>query len=232
MEPTTPNKRAVVLLSGGLDSTTVLAIAQSQGYECHALSFDYGQRHQVELQAAVRIAETCQVASHRVMQMNMNAIGGSALTDNNIDVPTGGVEENTIPVTYVPARNTIFLSYALGLAEVIDADTIFIGVNAVDYSGYPDCRPEYIEAFEKMANLATKKGVEGHKIHIETPLISMTKAEIIQTGTSLGVDYGLTVSCYQANDKGEACGVCDSCRLRKQGFADAGVADPTHYYSA
>lgn len=232
MEPTTPNKRAVVLLSGGLDSTTVLAIAQSQGYECHALSFDYGQRHQVELQAAVRIAEACQVASHRVMQMNMNAIGGSALTDNNIDVPTGGVEENTIPVTYVPARNTIFLSYALGLAEVIDADTIFIGVNAVDYSGYPDCRPEYIEAFEKMANLATKKGVEGHKIHIETPLISMTKAEIIQTGSSLGVDYGLTVSCYQANDKGEACGVCDSCRLRKQGFADAGVADPTHYYSA
>ncbi|KDN94897.1 7-cyano-7-deazaguanine synthase QueC [Hydrogenovibrio marinus] len=232
MEPTTLNKRAVVLLSGGLDSTTVLAIAQSQGYECHALSFDYGQRHQVELQAAARIAEACQVASHRVMQMNMNAIGGSALTDNNIDVPTGGVEENTIPVTYVPARNTIFLSYALGLAEVIDADTIFIGVNAVDYSGYPDCRPEYIEAFEKMANLATKKGVEGHKIHIETPLISMTKAEIIQTGASLGVDYGLTVSCYQANDKGEACGVCDSCRLRKQGFSDAGVADPTQYYSA
>lgn len=232
MEPNTPNKRAVVLLSGGLDSTTVLAIAQSQGYECHALSFDYGQRHQVELQAAVRIAEVCQVASHRVMQMNMNAIGGSALTDNNIDVPIGGVEENTIPVTYVPARNTVFLSYALGLAEVIDADTIFIGVNAVDYSGYPDCRPEYIEAFEKMANLATKKGVEGRKIHIETPLISMTKAEIIQAGASLGVDYGLTVSCYQANDKGEACGVCDSCRLRKQGFADAGVADPTHYYSA
>lgn len=225
------NKRAVVLLSGGLDSTTVLAIAQSQGYECHALSFDYGQRHQVELQAAVRIAESFNAASHRVMQMNMNAIGGSALTDNNIAVPTGGVEADTIPVTYVPARNTVFLSYALGLAEVVDADTIFIGVNAVDYSGYPDCRPEYIEAFEKMANLATKKGVEGHKTHIKTPLISMTKAEIIQTGISLDVDYGLTVSCYQANDKGEACGVCDSCRLRKQGFADAGVADPTHYFS-
>ncbi|WP_024850840.1 7-cyano-7-deazaguanine synthase QueC [Hydrogenovibrio kuenenii] len=227
----TENKRAVVLLSGGLDSTTVLAIAQSQGYECHALSFDYGQRHQVELQAALRIAEAANVASHRVMQMNMHAIGGSALTDNNIDVPIGGVEDNTIPVTYVPARNTIFLSYALGLAEVIDADTICIGVNAVDYSGYPDCRPEYIEAFEKMANLATKKGIEGHKTHIETPLISMTKAEIIQAGVSLGVDYGLTVSCYQANEEGEACGVCDSCRLRKQGFADAGVADPTHYFS-
>ncbi|MDX1795937.1 MAG: 7-cyano-7-deazaguanine synthase QueC [Hydrogenovibrio sp.] len=224
------SKKAVVLLSGGLDSTTVLAIAQSQGYECHALSFDYGQRHQTELNAAIRIAKAFDVASHRIMQMNMNAIGGSALTDNAIDVPISGVEENKIPVTYVPARNTVFLSYALGLAEVVDADTIFIGVNAVDYSGYPDCRPEYIAAFETLANLATKKAVEGQKMHIETPLMSLSKAEIIRKGIELGVDYGLTVSCYQANEKGEACGVCDSCRLRKQGFAEAGVADPTHYY--
>lgn len=228
---TPSNNKAVVLLSGGLDSTTVLAIANAQGYECHALSFDYGQRSKVEIQAAQRVAKAFGVTSHRVMQMNMQAIGGSALTDDSIDVPTEGVEENVIPVTYVPARNTVFLSYALGLAEVVDADTIFIGVNAVDYSGYPDCRPEYIEAFEVLANLATKKGVEGHKIHIEPPLIKMTKAEIIQAGIALGVDYGLTVSCYKANEKGEACGVCDSCRLRKQGFAEAGVADPTHYYS-
>lgn len=226
------SKKAVVLLSGGLDSATVLAVAQSKGYECHTLSFDYGQRHKVELHAAQSLANHFQVASHRVMQMNMNAIGGSALTDNLIDVPTEGVAENQIPVTYVPARNTVFLSYALGLAEVLEADDIFIGVNAVDYSGYPDCRPEYIAAFEIMANLATKAGVEGHEMHIQTPLISLTKAEIIQTGVRLGVDYSQTVSCYQANENGQACGVCDSCRLRKQGFKEAGIADPTRYVAA
>jgi len=222
-------KKAVVLLSGGLDSATVLAVAQSQGYECHTLSFDYGQRHKVELHAAQALANHFKVASHRVMQMNMNAIGGSALTDNLIDVPITGVAKNQIPVTYVPARNTVFLSYALGLAEVLEADDIFIGVNSVDYSGYPECRPEYIAAFETLANLATKAGVEGHRMHIQTPLISLTKAEIIQKGVQLGVDYSQTVSCYQANAAGEACGVCDSCRLRKQGFKEAGIADPTHY---
>ncbi len=222
------NRRAVVLLSGGLDSVTVLAYAKSQGYECHTLSFDYGQRHQVELNAAERLANLHGAASHRVMLMNMAAIGGSALTDQTIDVPVEGVGE-TIPVTYVPARNTIFLSYALGLAEVLEAQTIFIGVNAVDYSGYPDCRPEYIAAFEKMANLATKSAIEGLPIHIETPLISLTKAQIIQLGLSLGVDYAETVSCYQADSAGRACGVCDSCRLRKQGFIDAGITDPTRY---
>lgn len=221
-------KKAVVLLSGGLDSVTVLALAKSEGYECHALSFDYGQRHQVELAAAERLAKTYGADSFRVMNMNMAAIGGSALTDERIAVPTEGVGES-IPVTYVPARNTIFLSYALGLAEVLNADAIFIGVNAVDYSGYPDCRPEYIQAFEHLANLATKTGVEGHRIEIKTPLIHLTKAEIIQLGTRLGVDYALTVSCYQANLAGEACGLCDSCRLRKQGFAQAGLPDPTRY---
>jgi 7-cyano-7-deazaguanine synthase len=221
-------KRAVVLLSGGLDSVTVLAYARAQGYECHSLSFDYGQRHQVELQAAERLAKTYGAASHRVMQMNMAAIGGSALTDQSIAVPVSGVGE-TIPVTYVPARNTIFLSYALGLAEVLGAQTIFIGVNAVDYSGYPDCRPAYIAAFETMANLATKTAIEGLAIKIETPLIDLTKAQIIQRGASLGVDYAQTVSCYQADAQGRACGVCDSCRLRKQGFADAGLVDPTRY---
>ncbi|PLA74759.1 7-cyano-7-deazaguanine synthase QueC [Hydrogenovibrio sp. SC-1] len=225
----TDQKKAVVLLSGGLDSATVLAVAQSQGYECHTLSFDYGQRHKVELHAAQALANHFKVASHRVMQMNMHAIGGSALTDNLIDVPIEGVEDNQIPVTYVPARNTVFLSYALGLAEVLEADDIFIGVNAVDYSGYPDCRPEYIAAFETLANLATKAGVEGHRMHIQTPLISLTKAQIIQTGVQLGVDYSQTVSCYQANENGQACGVCDSCRLRKQGFKEAGIADPTRY---
>lgn len=221
-------KRAVVLLSGGLDSVTVLAFAKSQGYECHTLSFDYGQRHQIELQAAESLSKAYGAASHRVMQMNMAAIGGSALTDQSIAVPIEGVGE-TIPVTYVPARNTIFLSYGLGLAEVLGAQTLFIGVNAVDYSGYPDCRPEYIAAFEKMANLATKSAIEGHPMHIETPLIALTKAQIIQLGVSLGVDYAQTVSCYQADAQGRACGVCDSCRLRKQGFADAGIADPTRY---
>ena len=222
-------KKAVVLLSGGLDSATVLAIARAQGFECHTISFDYGQRHRAELNAAAKLSKQMGAKTHRVMNMDMRAIGGSALTDNAIDVPTSGVEEGAIPVTYVPARNTVFLSYALGLAEVLQADHIFIGVNAVDYSGYPDCRPEYIAAFEKMANLATKAGVEGHKMHIETPLIDLTKAQIIQKGVENGVDYSLTVSCYQADEEGRACGICDSCRLRKQGFIDAGIADPTLY---
>ena len=221
-------KRAVVLLSGGLDSVTVLAYAKSQGYECHTLSFDYGQRHQVELQAAEKLAQLYGAATHRVMQMNMAAIGGSALTDPSIEVPTSGVGKD-IPVTYVPARNTIFLSYALGLAEVLNAQAIFIGVNAVDYSGYPDCRPEFIQAFEILANLATKTAIEGHKITVETPLINLTKAQIIQLGDSLGVDYAQTISCYQADSQGRACGVCDSCRLRKQGFEQAGLVDPTRY---
>lgn len=222
------HERAVVLLSGGLDSVTVLAHAHAHGYECHTLSFDYGQRHQVELQAAERLAAQYGAKTHRVMQMNMAAIGGSALTDNKIDVPVNGVGSD-IPVTYVPARNTIFLSYALGLAEVLEAQHIFIGVNSVDYSGYPDCRPEYIAAFEKMANLATKTAVEGHLIKIETPLMSLSKAQIIHMGMKLGVDYSLTVSCYQADPAGRACGKCDSCRLRQQGFAEAGVPDPTRY---
>jgi len=222
-------KKAVVLLSGGLDSATCLAIAKSEGYECHTMSFDYGQRHSVELQAAKKISDVYGAKTHRVMQMNMQAIGGSALLDSDMDVPTSGVDENAIPVTYVPARNTVFLSYALGLAEVIEADVVFIGVNSVDYSGYPDCRPEFIAAFETMANLATKAGVEGHVMTIATPLIDLTKAQIIQKGIELGVDYSKTVSCYQASTTGKACGVCDSCRLRKQGFEDAGVTDPTIY---
>ena len=222
-------KIAVVLLSGGLDSVTVLAHAHSLGFECHTLSFDYGQRHQVELQAAQRLATLHGAKTHRVMQMNMAAIGGSALTDPSIAVPVEGVGD-TIPVTYVPARNTIFLSYALGLAEVVGAQAIFIGVNAVDYSGYPDCRPEYISAFEKMANLATKSAMEGYRIEIVTPLIDLSKAEIIQMGTQLGVDYAQTISCYQADQQGRACGVCDSCRLRRQGFVDAGLVDPTRYF--
>ncbi|UQB41458.1 7-cyano-7-deazaguanine synthase QueC [Thiomicrospira microaerophila] len=221
-------KIAVVLLSGGLDSVTVLAYARSLGYECHTLSFDYGQRHHVELQEAKQLSISYGAVTHRVMQMNMAAIGGSALTDLTIDVPVDGVTD-TIPVTYVPARNTIFLSYALGLAEVIKAQAIFIGVNAVDYSGYPDCRPEYIAAFEALANLATKSSVEGQLMKIETPLINLTKAQIIKMGTDLGVDYSKTISCYQADDQGRACGVCDSCRLRRQGFFDAGLDDPTRY---
>jgi len=223
--------KAVILLSGGLDSSTVLAIAIAQGYECHTMSFDYGQRHKAELNAAQNLAKSLGAKTHRVMSMDMRAIGGSALTDESIDVPVSGVEEGEIPITYVPARNTVFLSYALGLAEVLGADNVFIGVNAVDYSGYPDCRPEYIAAFETMGNLATKAGVEGHKMHIQTPLIDLTKSEIIQQGIKNGVDYSLTVSCYQADDLGRACGECDSCRLRKQGFSDAGVSDPTIYQS-
>lgn len=221
-------KIAVVLLSGGLDSVTVLAYAKSLGYECHTLSFDYGQRHHVELQAAKQLSVSYGAVTHRVMQMNMAAIGGSALTDLTIDVPVDGVTDR-IPITYVPARNTIFLSYALGLAEVIKAQAIFIGVNAVDYSGYPDCRPEYIAAYESLANLATKSSVEGQLMKVETPLIDLTKAQIIKMGTDLGVDYSKTISCYQADDQGRACGLCDSCRLRRQGFFDAGLDDPTRY---
>ena len=221
-------KKAVVLLSGGLDSATVLAIARSQGYECYALSLDYGQRHAAELNAAKMVAESQGVKQHQVIQLDLRKFGGSALTDDAIDVPTDASSDE-IPVTYVPARNTIFLSLALAWAETLQARDIFVGVNAVDYSGYPDCRPEYIEAFEKMANLATKAGVEGDSFSINAPLIDMTKSQIIQTGSSLGVDYALTVSCYQADDTGAACGRCDSCRLRRQGFADAGVPDPTPY---
>lgn len=221
--------QAVVLLSGGLDSTTVLAIAQSQGFECHTMSFDYGQRHRSELLAAQKVALQFGAKTHRVMSVDMRNIGGSALTDESIAVPTSGVAEDQIPITYVPARNTVFLSYALALAEVVQAQDIFIGVNAVDYSGYPDCRPAFIDAFEVMANLATKAGVEGHHLKIQAPLMTLSKAQIIQFGTGLGVDYALTTSCYQADEEGRACGVCDSCRLRKQGFDEAGVEDPTLY---
>lgn len=229
------NKKAVVLSSGGLDSTTVLAIAKDDGYGIYSLSFRYGQRHAVELKAVQKVAETLGVKEHRVIDIDLGKIGGSALTDD-IDVPKarGGSEmEQEIPITYVPARNTIFLSYALAWAEVLEATDIFIGVNAVDYSGYPDCRPEYIAAFEKMANLATKAGVEGTtKIRIRTPIINMTKSEIIQKGVALGVDYGKTHSCYDPSDRGEACGQCDSCILRKRGFKEAGVDDPTLYVHA
>ena len=220
-------KKAVILLSGGLDSATVLAIASSQGYACHALSLDYGQRHASELNAALRVAEKQSVIEHKILPIALDAFGGSALTDENIQVPENATEG--IPVTYVPARNTIFLSLALGWAEVLGARDIFVGVNAVDYSGYPDCRPAFIQAFENLANLATRAGVEGCSFHIHAPLINLTKAQIIQTGTDLGVDYSVTVSCYQADDQGYACGVCDSCRLRAQGFKEAGIKDPTSY---
>jgi len=220
-------KKAVVLLSGGLDSTTVLAVAKSKGYECYALSFDYGQRHDAELKAAARVASDACVAEHKVLHLDISQFGGSALTDMAIDVPDFPGEG--IPVTYVPARNTIFLSMALAYAEVLGAMDIFIGVNAVDYSGYPDCRPEYIDAFQQMANLATRAAVEGEPVTIHAPLIDLTKAEIIMLGQSLGVDYALTVSCYSADSEGKACGHCDSCRLRKQGFIDSGLQDPTLY---
>lgn len=226
-EKATTARKAVVLVSGGLDSTTVLAIAKSQGYDCYTLSFDYGQRHRTELAAAAKLSQLMGAVEHKTVELDLRTIGGSALTDDAIDVPEHQTEG--IPVTYVPARNTVFLSIALGWAEVLEADDIFIGVNAVDYSGYPDCRPDYIKAYETMANLATKAGVEGHTLRIQTPLIDLTKAEIIQQGVALGVDYSETVSCYQANDKGEACGRCDSCRLRQQGFEQAGVQDPTKY---
>lgn len=221
------NKRAVVLLSGGLDSATVLAIAANQGYDCYALSFDYGQRAQTELNAAKQLVSALGAKEHRVFSLDLAQFGGSALTDTAIDVPSDA--QDGIPITYVPARNTIFLSLALAWAEVLHADAIFIGVNAVDYSGYPDCRPEFIAAYEQMANLATRNGITGEPFKIETPLIDLTKAEIIQQGTALGLDYGLTVSCYQSDDDGRACGNCDSCHLRAKGFADAGLPDPTRY---
>ncbi len=219
--------KAIVLLSGGLDSATTLAFARSQGYSCYALSFQYGQRHNVELIAAKKIAQACQVIEHKIFNIDLSTFKGSALTDETINVPTDSTQE--IPVTYVPARNTVFLSIALAWAEVLSVQDIFIGVNAVDYSGYPDCRPEYINAFQNMANLATKAAIEGQTLHIHTPLISMSKAEIIKTGVDLGVDYSDTISCYSADEQGRACGICDSCRFRKQGFLDAGVSDPTLY---
>ena len=222
-------ERAIILVSGGLDSATVLAIARQAGYECHSLAFDYGQRHRAELHAGERIAAAAGI-EHRILKLDLGALGGSALTDTGIDVPEERSEG--IPVTYVPARNTVFLSMALAWAEVLEARHIFIGVNAVDYSGYPDCRPEFVKAFETMANLATKAGVEGKGLQIHTPLIDLSKADIIRKGTTLGVDYAETVSCYQANDAGEACGRCDSCYLRKQGFEEAGVADATRYFGS
>ena len=220
--------KAIVLLSGGLDSTTLLAIAKAHDFECYALSFDYGQKQRSELESAKTIANQSKVLEHRIMKISLADIGGSALTDDEIDVPKYS-ESDEIPVTYVPARNTIFLSFALAWAEVIDCQKIYIGVNALDYSGYPDCRPEFIKAFENMANLATKQSVEGEKIEIKTPLISMTKAEIIQKGLSLGVDYSQTISCYLANSNGEACGECDACVLRINGFNNANIKDPTFY---
>jgi len=219
--------KAVILLSGGLDSATTLAIAMKEGYECYCLSFNYGQRHAVELNAAKKVALSFNIVEHKILDIDLAQIGGSALTDKSIDVPESPA--NGVPATYVPARNTIFLSFALGHAEVIDAIDIFIGVNAVDYSGYPDCRPEYIASFENTAKLATKVGVKGAEFKIHTPLIRLTKAEIIKNGVELGVDYSLTVSCYQANEHGHACGRCDSCRIRKQGFAKVNIADPTPY---
>ena len=222
-------KKAVVLLSGGLDSATTLAIAHEQGFACYALSFRYGQRHAAELNAADQVAQSLAASMHKTIDIDLGGIGGSALTDHSIAVPDQPADG--IPVTYVPARNTIFLSLALAWAEVLAARDIFIGVNAVDYSGYPDCRPEYISAYETMANLATRAGIEGNRTRIQTPLIAMSKAEIIQTGSRLGVDYGLTVSCYAADSEGRACGQCDSCRLRQEGFRAALIADPTKYIS-
>ncbi len=221
-------KIAVVLLSGGLDSATVLAMAREQGYACHCLSLDYGQRHRAELTAAASVARALGAAHHRLVKIDLAGFGGSALTDTRIAVPTGGVAGG-IPVTYVPARNTILLSFALANAEVCGANDIFFGANAVDYSGYPDCRPAYVKAYEAMANLATKAAVEGQQLTVHTPIIALSKAEIIRQGVVLGVDFAQTVSCYQATDEGLACGVCDACRLRRTGFEQAGVADPTHY---
>ncbi len=220
--------RAVVLLSGGLDSATVLAIARHRGFDCYCLSLDYGQRHRTELEAAARIARALGAREHRVLHLALSDFGGSALTDTTIAVPVDGVQAG-IPVTYVPARNTIMLSLALAWAEVLHSQDIFVGVNAVDYSGYPDCRPEYIAAFENMARLATRAAVEGAALNIHAPLIDLSKAEIIRQGTRLGVDYAQTISCYQADANGRACGTCDSCRLRREGFASAGIADPTPY---
>lgn len=222
--------KAVILVSGGLDSATLLAMAVAEGYECYTLAFDYGQRHRAELAAAEIVSRGHGAAAHKVVTLDLRSIGGSALTDSAIDVPVERSEG--IPVTYVPARNTVFLSIALGWAEVLGARDIFIGINAVDYSGYPDCRPEFVEAFQKLANVATKAGVEGQTLRIRTPLLQLTKADIVREGTSLGVDYGLTVSCYQADEQGRACGCCDSCYLRREGFRAAGIADPTRYVSS
>jgi len=219
---------AVVLLSGGLDSTTTLALARAAGQRCHCLSIDYGQRHRSELDAAARVARMLGAAAHKVVRIDLGAVGGSALTDPQIAVPVTGLQPG-IPVTYVPARNTIMLALALAEAEVTGASDIWFGANAVDYSGYPDCRPEFMRAFEALANVATKAAVEGRPLRLHTPIIDLSKAEIIRRGIALGVDYGLTVSCYQADEAGRACGVCDSCRLRRAGFAEAGVADPTRY---
>ncbi len=221
-------RRAVVLLSGGLDSATTLAIARAGAFDCYCLSIDYGQRHRAELQAAADVAAALGASEHRVLRLTLDDFGGSALTDNSIAVPIDGVKPG-IPATYVPARNTIMLSLSLAWAEVLDSRDIFVGVNAVDYSGYPDCRPEYIAAFERMANLATRAAIEGTTVQIHAPLINLGKAEIVRRGTELGVDYRLTVSCYQADSEGRACGVCDSCRLRRAGFAGAGLTDPTRY---
>jgi len=221
-------KRAVVLLSGGLDSATVLAIAAAAGWSCHALSVDYGQRHRAELAAASRVARALGAVEHRIARVDLAAFGGSALTDPKIAVPKQ--PSAGIPATYVPARNTIFLALALAHAEVVEADAIFTGANAVDYSGYPDCRPEFLAAFERLANLATKRAVEGSPIAIEAPIVRMSKAEIVRRGEELGVDYAMTVSCYEADEAGRACGACDACRLRREGFRAAGLADPTRYY--
>ncbi|MCY7386855.1 MAG: 7-cyano-7-deazaguanine synthase QueC [Burkholderiales bacterium] len=223
----TGKPRAVVLLSGGLDSATVLAMAHERGFEVYALSFDYGQRHRSELFASARVAQARGAKEHRVVKLDLTGWGGSALTDNNIAVPTGPTVG--VPITYVPARNTIFLSLALAWAETLGAPNIFAGMNAVDYSGYPDCRPDYIAAYQAMARLATRAGIEGEQLVIHTPIIHMSKADIVREGTRLGVDYALTVSCYQADADGRACGVCDSCRLRKDGFFAAGLTDPTRY---
>ena len=222
-------KPAVVLLSGGLDSATVLALAKSQGYACHALSVQYGQRHQAELDAAARVVAHIGATQHKVVSVDLSTFGGSALTDAAIAVPTDGVKPGLIPVTYVPARNTIMLSLALAWAEVLGSRDIFFGANALDYSGYPDCRPDFMQAFERLANLATRAGVEGAHLVLHTPIIAMSKAQIVRLGTQLGVDYGMTVSCYQADAAGRACGICDSCRLRRAGFEAAGMPDPTIY---
>jgi 7-cyano-7-deazaguanine synthase len=225
MNTNSPN--AVILLSGGLDSATLMAIARRDGYRCYAISFDYGQRHRCELDAAAVVAERSGAVEHKVIRLNLDSIGGSALTDVNLDVPES--PGSGIPITYVPARNTVFLSIALGWAEVLDAERIYIGVNAVDYSGYPDCRPEYVAAFQALANLATKQGVEGRPINVKAPLQLMSKAEIVTLGKELKVDYSLTISCYNPAPGGEACRVCDACRLRAQGFIEAGITDPTRY---
>ena len=233
--PQSKKRKAVILVSGGLDSATVLAIAREQGYQCYALTFDYGQRHRIELESSKRVvAAEKSVAAHRIVNLDVGWMGGSALTDEHLSVPQSGIDtdsssEENIPLTYVPARNTIFLSIALGWAEVMGAQDIFIGANAVDYSGYPDCRPAFIEAFEKLANLATREGVQGNAFHIHAPLIDLSKAKIIKQGMLLGVDYSLTVSCYDPDENGFACGKCDACYLRTQGFSEAGIEDPANY---